>query len=215
MAFFVAVAPWMCRYLNDGGFPQSALSPFTLQEKDLGGSVVSLQPPRTYEETHRCKRQGHCVKWHYSMRGWKCWFSWGGPNQIWSQTQLETQVVHSASRISIDVYPEENVYLARMPKGNSLVTCGIATAMTSIFSLGEDVGDMSKLTTKCRGERWDIPLMLKILTIWEDLGSCRAWVRHSEMSEVVEVESRSARALTAAPSGEWARIWHVTRRCLV
>ena len=52
----------VCKRMNDGDFPQSALLLFTFQGKDWSGSVVSLRLLRTYEEAHCWKRQRHGVK---------------------------------------------------------------------------------------------------------------------------------------------------------
>ena len=50
------------------------------------------------------------------------------------------------------------------------MTRGTATAETLILSSLHDVGDMSKLTVECRGERCDRPAMPEILMLCEDLG---------------------------------------------
>ena len=50
------------------------------------------------------------------------------------------------------------------------MTRGTATAETLILSSLQDVGDMSKLTVECRGERCDRPAMPEILMLCEDLG---------------------------------------------
>jgi len=90
----------------------------------------------------------------------------------------------------------------------------MTTAETLILSLLLCIGDMSKLTTECSGEWWEIPAIPEILISREVLGNCKFCTRRSDMNEVDEPESRRARAFRTIPSGEYTSTWHVMRSVL-